>query len=517
MPSLNQYRDLFRFTLQVPNATMNMLVTDLLESLTDCPMEDDDGYQYVKELLQEIARLRQDNKELERLNDIKCWPCHAPNCPRELCSIGSFYVNDRQGLFDIFSDSYTFLDFDFDTSKRLADLLRNLGCDSFLSDKVIIGTESREPLKYDHDLTQEFRGRADALVKYAISASDWTLCFSCLHWSRYFKHVECESSYEPRPLLENVAVWISADIKTHYTLGGTTVTKSEGGSSVKVTLGEGENAKLEIFVSGNKQVRDCALITDFPKQLVAALELEPADLPDLPSLLQVPLASLKVLLIKRGITGGDAADDSEGALVANLDNEYSQSQSDGSYGDNGDDESTTSASSVRSDTEGSAIVHYTRASASSEAANMTLRPHVHRRPSFTPTTPQLQSQYHLNLPSDESTSDQPVTLRPTAVGIYSIDNRNRNRARIQGFARNPDLASSFRHGRSSGQSRGDGGAFDMSTLREALEAAEPAPVPTLVQVDSSPRRQARMITNRNEEERARDFEVGFLGEQFVSP
>lgn len=55
MPSLNRYCDLFRYTLKVPNATMDMLVTDLLESLTDCPMEDEDDYEYVKELLQEIC------------------------------------------------------------------------------------------------------------------------------------------------------------------------------------------------------------------------------------------------------------------------------------------------------------------------------------------------------------------------------------------------------------------------------------------------------------------------------
>lgn len=168
MPSLNQYRDLFRFTLEVPNATIDMLITDLLESLPDYPMEDEDGYQYVKELLQEIARLRQNDKELERLNDIECWPCHTPNCPRELCSIGSFFVNDRQDLFNIFTDDYTFLDFDFDTSKRVADLLRNRGCHLFLSENVLITTESREPLEYNHDMTQNFRGRADALVKYAI-------------------------------------------------------------------------------------------------------------------------------------------------------------------------------------------------------------------------------------------------------------------------------------------------------------------------------------------------------------
>lgn len=181
MPSLNQYRGLFRDTLEVPNATMDMLVTDLLKSSMYDPMKDEDGYQYVKELLQEIARLQQNNKELKQLNNKKCWPCRTSTCPRKLCSIGSFYVNDRQDLFDIFSDSHTFLDFDFDTSKKVADLLRNRGCDSFLSEEVFIETESREPLERDYDLTQDFRGRADALLKYAISSSDWTLRLSCLH------------------------------------------------------------------------------------------------------------------------------------------------------------------------------------------------------------------------------------------------------------------------------------------------------------------------------------------------
>ena len=118
MPSLNEYRHLFRDTLKVPNATMNMLVTDLLNSLMDCPMEDEDGYQYVKDLVEEISRLRQSEEELERLDDEECWPCRTPTCPRELLSIGHFYVNDRQDLFEIFSDNHTFLGFDFETSKK---------------------------------------------------------------------------------------------------------------------------------------------------------------------------------------------------------------------------------------------------------------------------------------------------------------------------------------------------------------------------------------------------------------
>jgi len=172
MPSLNQYRDLFRDTLEVPNATIDMLITDLLESTRNDPIEDGDGYQYVKELLQEIARLQQNGGELKRLVNKNCWPCRTPTCPREFCSIRDFYVNDRQDLFDIFSDTHTFLDFDFDASRNVADLLCSQDCDSFLSEVVSIETEFREPLNLDDDLALDFQVRADALVKYAISSSD---------------------------------------------------------------------------------------------------------------------------------------------------------------------------------------------------------------------------------------------------------------------------------------------------------------------------------------------------------
>lgn len=304
-------------------------------------------------------------------------------------------------------------------------------------------------------------------------------------------------------------VWISANIKTHYILEGTIVTKSEGGSDVKVR--EDETAELEIFVSANNDARHCALLTDFPEQLVAALDLEPADLPDLRPLLQVPLASLKALLIRKGITGADAADDSEETLVADSVNEDSQSQSDGSFDDSDEDALSSSPSGFHSDSEGSPIVeHMLRASARSEAVNTTLRPDVRRRSSFRPTTTRHQSHYQPNSSPDESPRDRPVTPRPTAAGLYSTDNRGRNLTFIQGFARNAAPAPSSRLGRSSGQSGGSGDAFNMSPLRETLGS-----VP--VQVNSSSRRRAGRIMNRNEEEMARDFEVGFLGEHFVSP
>jgi hypothetical protein len=49
MSSLNQYRDLFRETLAVTNADIDMLVTELL-NVTEISMDDqdEDGYEYVK-------------------------------------------------------------------------------------------------------------------------------------------------------------------------------------------------------------------------------------------------------------------------------------------------------------------------------------------------------------------------------------------------------------------------------------------------------------------------------------
>jgi hypothetical protein len=294
------------------------------------------------------------------------------------------------------------------------------------------------------------------------------------------------------------------------------VTKSEGGSSVQISTGEDEPAKLEIYLSANRHMRNCALITDVPEQLVAALELEPANLPHLHSLLQVPLASLKALLVRKGITSGDAAYHFREILVADSVNEDVQSQNDSGFDGHGVDSSTASAGSIRSDSVRSVTVESTHASARSEAANTTLRPHLDHGTRSRSITPENWPENHLHDPSDESPSERPVAPPPMGAGLYSIANRSRNRERLQAFARNEGSASSSRPGRS-GHRYGHGGAFDMSTLSETLEAAAPAPVSPPALVDPSLRRRARPRLNRTNEEIARDFEVGFLGEHFVSP
>lgn len=166
-PTLPKYCELFRKTLAVPNATMDMLVNDLLKATTRARVEDDDEYRYVQDLLREMSRAPRRSDALAQLDDAKCWPCRTPTCSREFRSIGNFFVNDRQDLFDIFSSTHTFLDFGFDASRKIAGLFPHRRCHSFLSENVSIKTESREPLVDDDGLTQDLRGRADALAKYS--------------------------------------------------------------------------------------------------------------------------------------------------------------------------------------------------------------------------------------------------------------------------------------------------------------------------------------------------------------
>lgn len=175
MPTLNQYRTLFRDTLEVPNVTIEMLVTELIN--TSLSELNGDTFQYCKDILLDISRMRETNNALQPLNSAKCWPCREPSGQPTLCTIGDFYVNDRQNLFDIFSTSRTFLDFDFDQSRMISDLLRSRGCVSFLSSKVTVRTLAHEPLEIDKELTEDYGNRADALKKYVPKPDhlDWNV------------------------------------------------------------------------------------------------------------------------------------------------------------------------------------------------------------------------------------------------------------------------------------------------------------------------------------------------------
>jgi hypothetical protein len=301
-------------------------------------------------------------------------------------------------------------------------------------------------------------------------------------------------------------VWKSEDITTHYELEDVKVTKSEGGSSATVCTEEDENIKLKIYVSTDRKMRECALLTDFLMQLIAALELEPTQYPDLHLLLQVPLTSLRTLMIRKGFTGGDAVDDDEDMQSHNVPRRN----------DDEDEAREVSSSPVRAAYTEHVAVQSTSASASSEAAHRALQPSVLPMRSSRPTTPESRSHGSLAVPLGASPDREPVTPQSAIAGPYSVNNRDRNRDRLRGFARNMDRAPVPQRERSNSQLRDPDSAFDMSALSRTLDTVELVPVPDPVQVNYTPPRRAGPIPNRSEEQRARDFEVGFLGEQFVS-
>jgi hypothetical protein len=305
---------------------------------------------------------------------------------------------------------------------------------------------------------------------------------------------------------------MSEEIITRYELGDETITKSEGGSNVEVCVKE----KLKIHVSTDIQRRECALITDFPEQLVGALELELDHLSDLCALLQVPLTSLKALMIRRGFTGeddtGHNADDSVATPIVN--------DSERELGSSAEDDEEGSIRTGKSKDHNhwieSTVVHCVRSSAMAQATRTMLRPNVHHRLSSSPEPSETQSYDHLDAHSDGSLLEQQTTPRPPAAGIYSADNRSRNVERVRRLARNSGFSTGSRSTDFGGQSMRDDRIFDLNSLSEALNAVEPLPIPTLAQAEQNRPPRAGPIPQRNEEQRARDFEVGFLGEQFVS-
>jgi hypothetical protein len=158
------YEVLFIQTLRVSEATLESLVTELLETTKKDPMKNSRSYMRAKLLLRHVVRLPTSKDEFRRLHNKSVWPCHTPESPRKFCSINEFLVNDRQDLFDMFSSRHTFLDFDFDTARLITDTLKNHASFSFLSKCVSVEASFHQPLRLNHASTTDFRARADSLV-----------------------------------------------------------------------------------------------------------------------------------------------------------------------------------------------------------------------------------------------------------------------------------------------------------------------------------------------------------------
>ncbi|KAF2104912.1 hypothetical protein NA57DRAFT_51704 [Rhizodiscina lignyota] len=530
--TLSQYQTLFRETLDVPNVTLEMLVAELciITALGDNAASNEDQFQYGKRILRDINGNEDVFNSNDRLRRAKCWPCLTSAGRRTYLGIGEFYVNDRQDVFEIFSHSRSFLDFDFDGSRNFVPLLRHLGCDLFLSEKVTVGTEACEPLQLDEGLGQGYRRRADALCKY-------------------LEYKNVNSPYDLRILLENSTVWLTHNIITHYSLGTpgqseyVEATKDEGGSSVRVSETARSQWSLEIYLSSNRNRRNCAMVTDFPRQLAIALGISLINIDnELHHFLDVPVESLEELLIKKGAVGGPSsasnqAEISEAREAARETEGLQQTEN-----------ALFTPSSLGPDTP------LTDSRAESEATLATRAPSGSLAPQPAPFPRELLSDQPVQLggqlSSGEITYAQPTPdnqARGPSVraGIYHFGNRSQNRDRLEHFAQAADVATNARayvatqptNGSHDGRSNARQDAFDVTDLRAALEdqpfrahnttsnvtgvngARDGSPTIVAprasVVTQETPVRRLRWVPDRNSDERARDFEVGFLGEQFV--
>ncbi|KAF2176591.1 hypothetical protein K469DRAFT_698364 [Zopfia rhizophila CBS 207.26] len=271
-PTLRDYATLFHRALGVPDVTMYMLVAELCSLSGEASQP---AFRYGKELLRDLRRFTGKADESILLGERPCWPCRIRSGDLAWLKVGQFYVNDRQNLFEIFSNRVSFLDFDFDDSRPITPLLKKVGCKDFLSDRVGIETMALGRLEQDPRLTQKYRSRAQAL------------------WNQPRNP---QSPQNIELLLQNVTVSIVSLIKTKYWLRDPAT-----------------NANVEEERTADRSARDCALLTELPRQLVTALKIYNDGAEELVNpILDVPLQSLNDLLIRKGIVGGQLGSSQRG-------------------------------------------------------------------------------------------------------------------------------------------------------------------------------------------------------------
>jgi hypothetical protein len=271
---------------------------------------------------------------------------------------------------------------------------------------------------------------------------------------------------------------------------------------------------LEIFLSSDKSKRECALLTDFPNQLVDALKIEPVDITtDLHQFLEVPLASLNVLLVNKGIVGGfpsppndaetPAVDEIRGNERTHFEEQLQNHESVSSLA-TAPFETTIMESPTSSAATVEAAIPSLQQLSSTHAFNF--RASVPQNSFRSPFGPNGQL-----TPSEEPVEAQSVEAVVT-IGTYSTTNRSRNTDRIRHFALDPHTVSSSQTQNLRRTLSTHDAVFDLTELSLALQEVQPAQV----HVQRATLRRTRLIPDRNPDERARDFEVGFLGEHFVS-
>lgn len=319
-------------------------------------------------------------------------------------------------------------------------------------------------------------------------------------------------------------MFISPTIKTRYNLSLRLpplifpITRIEGGSSMKVNDTSGSaDPVLEIYLSSEQKKRECALVTDFPKQLLEALKVRPFDAAnELHQYLEVPLESLNMLLVRKGIIGEIPSS------PASSDSSKSDEMSDN------EDQSQRRAPLVTPEQSSSVT---SLATPPTELSRLLAPLAAQSVPSTqSPRDPEPISRtlgVETSLSNSVSPSDFTIALgRPeeeppiepvTTAGIYSTSNRSRNREILELFAHSLPNQNGSRGETTHSVDNLIEAAFDMTQLQSALEDSQASVVSAAsVSVRSAGRPRGRHIPDRSQEDRARDFEIGFLGEHYVS-
>jgi hypothetical protein len=161
-------RELFCTALNVQDATPSIVIDELLEITKSYLSTERNATRHSKSLLSQLAAYTKsgvtiEGKYLFLLITKACWPCLSNGNP---CfrSLSQAYANDRQIVYEIFSDRVVILDFSLEQTQCLMPLLKVLNFGRYLS-KAKVEAGLSEKGNRDEVLTCDLRKRTYALYQ----------------------------------------------------------------------------------------------------------------------------------------------------------------------------------------------------------------------------------------------------------------------------------------------------------------------------------------------------------------
>lgn len=321
----------------------------------------------------------------------------------------------------------------------------------------------------------------------------------------------------------------SPNIKTHYTIPAgpsserRIVTKSNGGSSVRVlNMDDGSQPLLEIYLTTNLPKRQCALVSKLAAQLVEELDIHPIDIiSGVSQLLLVPHLALDELLIENGVIG-------KSTTKTNIEEIWIPGEAirDSQIGNRVQPEVEDPNSSTHSRLSSNLVVQKSRSMSTISSTEIAeeATTHLRRTRNQVSVLRASNSSDHIRVLSERQMArnslEEPAETMPlepvTTAEIYNAFNRSRNINRLRDFARITETILSVRGQRNRPRMNIRGSVFDLNELELALQETDPVLSPVIPMAVRPNHHRIGGISDRTPDQRARDFEVGFLGEYFVS-